>query len=79
VPAKILLYRVSSEVSGLKEIKKASASPDIKNVEWRNVSISLPCDLSRKLSKTAYKNKCKGVEPKSVSAIVRHALESAGY
>jgi hypothetical protein len=77
---KILFYRVGNEVSGLKEIKKTSTfSSDIKNVECKNVSISLPCDLSRELTKTAFKNKRKGVDPKSVSAIVRQALEAVGY
>lgn len=76
---KILFYRVGNEVSGLKEIKKTSVSSSDKNVECKNVSISLPCDLSRELTKTAFKNKRKGVDPKSVSAIVRQALEAVGY
>lgn len=55
------------------------STPDIKSVECKSVSISLSCDLIHEFSKIAYKNMRKGVESKSVSAIVRQALEAIGY
>ncbi|MNC73893.1 hypothetical protein D3C75_1251670 [compost metagenome] len=64
----------------MKEINEALTSiSHLKRSEFKSISISLPYDLSRKISKAAYKNKRNGVGPKSVSAIVRQVLEAAGY
>lgn len=44
--------------------------------QLKRTSISLPADLLLKVEDTALKNKRQGAEPKSVSAIIREALNA---
>ncbi|MGV8842709.1 MAG: hypothetical protein ACOH2I_05595 [Pseudomonas sp.] len=61
--------------------KKAAPKPENPKViaKAKPVTISLPPSLIEKLEDTALRNKRRGEGPKTVSAIVREALELAGH
>lgn len=60
--------------------KKTAAVPTVKTLaKAKPVTISLPPGLIERLEDKALSNKRSGEGPKTVSAIVRAALEGAGY
>lgn len=69
-------YGVGSVAAKTLERQRQAATSAAKA---KPISISLPPAMIEKLEDTALTNKRSGTGPKTISAIVREALETAGY